>query len=402
MGAGASTYGPFESADALFAKAEQIHKDFPENRCVKYLLELKHDENKPLEHMEAADLQRLFKCAKTGIDNPDSGLGCYAMSPSDYDSLNFFFDKVCNDYHKNPAGDKVHTTNWSLAGVEGLPEDGVLDVRRLGVTEPLSMRVRVGRNLTSFPLPGAMTKADRINFEKTMLAAFAKLIEDPNYGGRINSLTPNEDWKEVTGEEANPNLISPERYQELVDHHVMFKDMAADPFLNSAGISNDWPCGRGCYQSSDGGFIIWFGEEDQLRIMCMAKGFILNEVFGRLEQALKVVESIPGVVFATSSKYGYVTSCPSNLGTGMRASVHVKIPKLTKDGDEHGNSANAKAVAKPLGLSVRGTGGEHTPIGADGTVDISPSNRLFITEAEIVTKLYTGIKLLLEAENKAE
>ena len=85
----------------------------------------------------------------------------------------------------------------------------------------------------------------------------------------------------------------------------------------------------------------------------------------------------------------------------MRASVHIKIPKLTADGDAHGNSANAKAVAGPLGLSVRGTGGEHTPIGADGTVDISPRARLFIKEAEIIQALYTGVKLLLAAEAAA-
>ena len=78
----------------------------------------------------------------------------------------------------------------------------------------------------------------------------------------------------------------------------MFKDMDADPYLKSAGISSDWPCGRGCYQSEDGGFIIWFGEEDQLRIMCMGKGFVLNSVFDRLETALKVVEAIDGIVFA--------------------------------------------------------------------------------------------------------
>ena len=72
--------------------------------------------------------------------------------------------------------------------------------------------------------------------------------------------------------------------QELVDAHVMFKDMDADPYLKSAGIASDWPCGRGCYQSADGGFIIWFGEEDQLRIMCMAKGFVLND--GGLQQQL--------------------------------------------------------------------------------------------------------------------
>jgi hypothetical protein len=37
----------------------------------------------------------------------------------------------------------------------------------------------------------------------------------------------------------------------------MFKDMAADPYLSAAGIAADWPAGRGCYQSSDGGFIVW-------------------------------------------------------------------------------------------------------------------------------------------------
>jgi len=45
-----------------------------------------------------------------------------------------------------------------------------------------------------------------------------------------------------------------------------------------------------------------FGEEDQLRIMCMAKGFVLNEVFDRLKAALEVLESMEGIVFATSSK----------------------------------------------------------------------------------------------------
>ena len=49
---------------------------------------------------------------------------------------------------------------------------------------------------------------------------------------------------------------------------------------------------------------------------------------------------------------------------------------------------------------MRGTGGEHTPIGADGTVDISPSSRLFVTEAEIVAKLYNGVKLLMEKEKQ--
>ena len=138
--------------------------------------------------------------------------------------------------------------------------------------------------------------------------------------------------------------------------------------------------------------------QDHLRIMCMKKGTVLNEVFDRLKFALDTGESIEGLKFAHSETYGYVTSCPTNLGTGMRASVHVAVPNLTSDGTD----AKAKAAAKPLGLSVRGMGGEHTPIGKDGTIDLSPSSRLFITEAEIVTKLYNGIKLLLEKEAEAQ
>merc|ERR1712185_204937 len=129
----------------------------------------------------------------------------------------------------------------------------------------------------------------------------------------------------------------------------------------------------------------------------MANGFLLNSVFDRLHAALQMVESIDGIDFATSEKYGYVTSCPSNLGTGMRASVHLKIPNLTADGTD----TKAKDAAKPLGLSVRGTGGEHTPIGADGTVDISPRARLFIKERDIIAALYEGIQKLMVEEKKA-
>ena len=99
--------------------------------------------------------------------------------------------------------------------------------------------------------------------------------------------------------------------------------------------------------------------------------------------------------FAISPDYGVVTSCPTNLGTGMRASLHIQLPNLTSDGTD----AKAKAIAKPLGLSVRGLGGEHTPIGADGTVDISPSARFCIKESEIITALYKGIEQLKAAED---
>lgn len=329
--------------------------------------------------------QRLIEIVRTGFENPDSGLGCYAMQPDDYDTFGEFFEQVIQDYH-GAGADAVHETDWDISDIG---DNGVLDVKKLGLPE-LSMRVRVGRNLEGFSLPGSMDRAERVKFEKRMLKAFAALQANPEYGGKVYSLTPDFDGGK------NPNLISASKYNELVKAHVMFKDMDADPYLKSAGIASDWPYGRGCWQSDDGQCIIWFGEEDQLRIMCMKKGSKLNEVFNRLKKMLDTVEGIEGIKFAHSQKYGYITSCPSNLGTGMRASVHVKIPNLTKDGTDR----KAKAIAKPLGLSVRGTGGEHTPIGADGTVDISPSARLFIKEKDIVAALYKGIELLMEQEKK--
>lgn len=367
--------------DAFLAKAEKVRASHPNNLAARFLTK------EVFAKYSAEQQDVLVKCTQTGIDNPDSTTGCYAMTPSDYEVFSDFFDPVIRAYHKAPK-DAVHVTDWDASNVG---KGGVLDVTDLGLDE-LSMRVRVGRNLKSFNLPGSMTKKERIDFEKTMLKAFEKLQGMKEYGGSVYSLTP-----EFGPSEKNPNLISDAKYKELVDAHIMFKNMDDDPYLKSAGIANDWPYGRGCYVSDDKQFIIWFGEEDQLRIMCMKKGTLLNEVFDRLREGLKVVESIDGIDFATSDKYGYVTSCPTNLGTGMRASVHIKLPNLTKDGTDK----KAKAVAKPLGLSVRGTGGEHTPIGKDGTVDISPSARLFIKEKEIIEALYKGISLLMVKEKEA-
>jgi len=114
-------------------RATAIAKDFPDNRAVKHFLAL-HGKGK-LASLDSALVKRLLRCINTGLENHDSGLGCYAMSPSDYEDLSLFFDAICNDYHNNPGGEKTHTTNWSLKGVEGLPADGQLDISKLGLKE---------------------------------------------------------------------------------------------------------------------------------------------------------------------------------------------------------------------------------------------------------------------------
>jgi hypothetical protein len=100
----------------------------------------------------------------------------------------------------------------------------------------VSMRVRVGRNLASFPLPGAMDREQRCAMENKALEAFAVLIGMEDYGGRYVSLTPD-----------HPNAIDDAEYSELVSRHIMFKDMSNDKYLQAAGIANDWPHGKDSY-----------------------------------------------------------------------------------------------------------------------------------------------------------
>jgi hypothetical protein len=253
MGAAASAQCDKEETKKTFLeKLAKVKESNPGNLCAKFLTEELFNSYTPEEQ------EVLYRCTLTGVDNADSGLGCYAMKPTDYDTFSKFFDAVIREYHGDETGEKKHETDWDASAVG---EAGVLDVTKLGLEE-LSMRVRVGRNLKQFNLPGMMDKPERISFEKTCLQAFEKLIANEEYGGCVHSLTP--DFGEG---EANPNLIPAEKYQELVDKHIMFKDMDADPYLKSAGISSDWPYGRGCYISADEQFIVWFGEEDHLRIM---------------------------------------------------------------------------------------------------------------------------------------
>ena len=175
--------------------------------------------------LDPAQQTRLLKCLKTGWENPDSGLGCYAMAPSDYDEFAPFFDAVCQEYHKASA-DATHVTDWDASAVG---DKGVLDVTKLGLSE-LSMRVRVGRNLTQFNLPGAMDKSERIEFEKAMLKAFDKLKKDPAYGGTVYSLSP-----DFGAGEKNPNLITPEKYNELVRRPSPFRRHRRDVYSIYAG-----------------------------------------------------------------------------------------------------------------------------------------------------------------------
>lgn len=99
--------------------------------------------------------------------------------------------------------------------------------------------------------------------------------------------------------------------------------------------------------------------------------------------------------FARHPRYGTVTACPTNLGTTLRASVHIRLPKLARDLNK------LTELTDQMNLQIRGTGGEHTTID-DGVMDISNKFRLGYTEFELVKSVQEGVLELIKREEELE
>jgi len=111
---------------------------------------------------------------------------------------------------------------------------------------------------------------------------------------------------------------------QLIEDHFLFKE--GDRFLDACGLNRNWPEGRGIFHNNEKTFLVWVNEEDQLRIISMQPGADIGAVFTRLSTAATKIEQV--AKFAHDNHLGYITSCPTNLGTALRASVHIQLPKL--------------------------------------------------------------------------
>jgi creatine kinase len=163
-------------------------------------------------------------------------------------------------------------------------------------------------------------------------------------------------------------------------------------------MARDWPDGRGIWHNEKKTFLVWVNEEDHLRVISMEKGGNMGEVFKRFCEGLTKVETTmkgAGHQFMHNDHLGYILTCPSNLGTGLRAGVHVKLPHLAKD------EKKLDVILDLLRLQKRGTGGVDTAA-EGGTYDVSNADRLGFSEVELCQFVVTGVNLLIEMEKKAE
>ena len=139
---------------------------------------------------------------------------------------------------------------------------------------------------------------------------------------------------------------------------------------------------------------IMIGEEDHLRIQVFNYGLDLENT---LNLAVELDEKINETLgYAINKKYGYLTACPSNLGTGLRASVMLHLPAL-----EHtGNVRKILNSVGNFGISIRGIYGENSKSTGD-MYQISNRQTLGITEKEIIDRVKVIAEKIIEQERKA-
>jgi len=304
----------------------------------------------------------LAKAIAVAVEFDNQHCGIYAGDEDSYIDFAEVFDPLICEYHGLPAGFK-HVSDMDVDKIKGNVADDV----------PVhSVRIRVGRSIQGFGLSPGITKQQRVDMEKLMGGAFAKFAGD--LAGNYYPLTG----------------MDEKVRQQLVDDHFLF--MSGDPNLKVAGMERDWPEGRGIFHNEAKTFLVWVNEEDQLRIISMQKGGDVKGVFERLARGIKTVQDSvkaeSGKDFQLSEKFGYIHSCPTNLGTGMRASVHVDLPGWTKEG-----LPALQKRCEELSVQPRGTRGESG--GQTGhTYDISNKHRLGHSEVGLVQTMIDGVNTL--------
>ena len=303
----------------------------------------------------------LMKAINSGVENIDSGIGVYAGDEESYTLFAPLFDKIIEDYHGFTTKDS-HQSNLNPDDLKAPNPDKAGEYI-------ISTRIRVGRNIANMPLGPAISKAQRDKIEADVSSALSSLSGD------------------LKGEYFPIKGMKEEKRLSLIEDHFLFK--AGDRFLEATGLNRDWPSGRGIYHNDEKTFLVWVNEEDQLRIISMQQGGDIKEVFTRLVTAIAHIEK--RVQFSYNKHLGYITSCPTNLGTAMRASVHIKLPKLSKDMETF------KAITDTYHLQIRGIHGEHSE-SKGGVYDISNRRRLGVSEVECVQDMFDGVSALIVKE----
>jgi len=310
---------------------------------------------------------------QTGVDNPGHPfimtVGAVACDEESYETFKEMMDPIIERRHKGYKPTDVHKTDLDHSKLK----NGIFDPKYV-----LSSRVRTGRSIRGYRLPPTCNRAERRAVEKIINQGLDTL------GGAFK------------GKYYPLSKMTDAEQDQLINDHFLF-DKPVSPLLTCAGMARDWPDARGIWHNDNKNFLVWVNEEDHMRIISMQKDHNMQEVFARWCEGLTKFENAlkeNGHEIMWNEHLGYVLTCPSNLGTGVRAGVHIKIPLVS----EHKLFAT---ILKKMRLQKRGAGGVDCEA-KGGIFDISNDDRLGFSEVELVQMVVDGVHFLTECEKKLE
>lgn len=230
----------------------------------------------------------------------------------------------------------------------------------------ISSRIRIARNIHGIPFPLLATNQQ----SQESLQILSHVGEAPEF-----------------------EALGHFQMMELADLSDMEKQVLVEKHLISPNLANESRNG-GLMLKADESVSIMLNEEDHLRIQCLYPGLQIIEAWEAANQIDDIFEQ--HVEYAFDERHGYLTSCPTNVGTGIRASVMMHLPALVLTQQIN---RILQAVAQ-VGLTVRGLYGE----GSEATGNLFQiSNQITLgqSESEIIDNLYGVAKQIIEHERNA-
>ncbi len=224
----------------------------------------------------------------------------------------------------------------------------------------MSSRIRLARNINGYAFPARLQSNKQAKeIIRSVSSAVNKLDEFRLY---------------------YMDALSEEDAQNLVENHLISPALLRRPTYSAALINEE------------GNISIMINEEDHLREQCIFKGLNLQGAYDTMsEKDTLIGQAIP---FAYDETLGYLTACPTNLGTGLRASVMMFLPAIALSG----MMPKIIQSATRLGLTVRGAYGEGSS--ATGyTYQISNEVTLGVTEDEIISQVTQVVNKIVDIES---
>ena len=225
----------------------------------------------------------------------------------------------------------------------------------------ISTRIRLARNLKGFAFPSRM---DSDSSKKAALGI--KQALENAYGNKIK-------FVEMKGDTSD-NV--------LVEEHIISPDFTSETDIY-----------RSLATDEENNLAIMINEEDHIRIQAILPGFDLDKAYEIASCADDAITS--GTDIAYDETYGFLTSCPTNLGTGMRASVMLHLPAL----GAFGYIKSIVSLMGKIGLTVRGIYGEGSEARAN-MYQLSNQVTLGISEEDTISKLKSAVMQIVDKERE--